>query len=140
MTRGPLFQNNCFEFADFNGQQLEKLISCEDPHSRDVIMVYIKVMDKEWHQYFLDVGYGFWQNYENIDPAHEENTELEYSYINKSSEWNLAGKIITRIFCAPDYNNCSITIEFNNNTTIVLKTTEPQIFDSDCELLFISSS
>ncbi|WP_407406089.1 hypothetical protein [Chryseobacterium sp.] len=36
---GALFQDNSFEFEDFTGLQLEKLLSCEDLHSRDVIMV-----------------------------------------------------------------------------------------------------
>ncbi len=139
IIRGTLFQDNSFECIDFNGLQLEKLVSCENPNSRDVIMVYIKVKDKEWHQFFLDVGYGFWQNYEGIDPTDEENTEPEYNYVDKSSEWNLTGKTITKIFCVPDDKNCSITIEFNESKKLILKTREPQIFYSDCELLFISS-
>lgn len=139
IIRGALFQDNRFEFTDLNGLQLEKLISCEDQQSNDVIMVYIKVKNKEWHQFFLDVGYCFWQNYEDIDPTDEQNIEQEYTYVNKSIEWKLLDATITKIYCVPEQNNCRITIEFDNKKMFILKTIEPQIFDSNCELLFISS-
>ncbi|WP_407406090.1 hypothetical protein [Chryseobacterium sp.] len=42
--------------------------------------------DKEWYQFFLNVGYGIWQNYESIDPTDEENTDPEYNYVDKCSE------------------------------------------------------
>ncbi len=135
--RGTLFQDNNFEFYDFDGLKLEKLITCENPETKEVVIVYIKVETKEWHQFFLDAGYGFCQNYEDIDPTNETNNDDGYNYVDKGTEFNLSDRIISKIWCEPDENNSKIIIEFENREKLILRTIEPKLFDTDSELIII---
>lgn len=132
--RGSLFQDNNFQFNAFNGLRLEQLITCEDPNNNDVIIVYIKVKNHPWHQYFLDSGYGFWQNYENIDSTLEENIDTSYIYNDKGIEHRINNKLINNIYCQPEQNNCQIIIEFENQN-LILKAVNPKEMDSISELI-----
>lgn len=135
--RGALFQDNTFEFYDFDGLKLERLVSCEDPKTKEVVIVYIKVENKEWHQFFLDAGCGFWQNYEDIDPTNEANNNDGYNYTDKGTELKLSGKKTVKIWCEPDSNNSQIIIEFESGEKLILRTIEPKFFDSNSELIMI---
>ncbi len=132
--KGAIFQDNRFQFEAFNGLTLEQFITCEAKDSTNIILVYIKVEKNDWHQYFLDSGYGFWQNYEDIDPTIAENRDEEYVYLDKGQELGLIGKKIKQIQCEPEQNNCRITIEFEQKK-IILKAINPADFDSDSELI-----
>jgi hypothetical protein len=136
--RGALFQDNDFKFNGFKGLKLEKLISCENPETKEILLVYIKVENKEWHQFFLDAGYGFWQNYEDIDPAAGDATDVDdYNYIDKGAEFGLLGEKISRIWCESDENNSKIIVEFENRKKLILRTIEPKLFDTNGELVLI---
>ncbi len=136
--RGALFQDNDFEFNGFNGLKLEKLISCENPETNENLLVYIKVENKEWHQFFLDAGCGFWQNYEDIDPAADDATDVDdHNYIDKGVEFGLLGEKISKIWCEPDENNSKIIVEFENRKKLILRTIEPKLFDTNGELVLI---
>lgn len=136
IMRGALFQDNSFEFKDFNGLPLEEFIVCEDSNNHDIIMAFIKVKQKEWHQFFLDSGYGFWQNYVGIDGKNEMMLDDEYAYHNKGMELNLIDKKISRIWCEPEYNNSKISIVFEDGNKVTLKTIKATVFDSESELIF----
>ena len=136
--RGSLYQDESFIVTELDGAKLERLIICEDLETKDVVMVFIKVENKEWHQFFLDAGFGFWQNYEDIDPTDETNCDDEYNYIDKSIEFNILDKKVSKIWCEPHENNCQITLDFENNCRLILRTKESKIFDSDCELVVVN--
>lgn len=135
--RGALFQDNSFEFTDFDGLKLETLITCENPETNDVIIVYIKVRNREWHQFFLDAGYGFWQNYEDIDPTSEAKNDKVCNYKDKGMEFNLYNKTIAKIWCEPDENSSKIILEFKSGEKLTLRTIEPKIFDTNSEIIII---
>jgi hypothetical protein len=137
--RGAIFQDNTFEFNDFDGLKLEKLITCENPETKEVVIVYIKVETKEWHQFFLDAGYGFWQNYEDIDPTDEANSDDEYNYIEKGIEFGLLDKRVNKIWCEPHENNSQIIVEFETKEKLILRTIKPELFDTSSELIVIKS-
>jgi hypothetical protein len=128
-ARGSLYQDNNFVFTEFNDLKLEKIVVCENPETKEPLIVYIKVQNKNWHQYFLDAGIGFWQNWDEID------TDDEYNYIDKTDEFELLNKIIDKIWCEPHENNSQITIGFKSNDKLVLRTVKPEIFDSESELI-----
>lgn len=134
---GALFQDSTFEFTGLKGLKLEQLITCIDPKNEDLIMVYIKVETKKWHQFFLDAGYGFWQNYADIDPKEESKVDDAYSYSAKETEWGLVHKKIENIWCAPHYTNSQITIKFETQEKLVLRTIQPEVFDTPAELVFL---
>jgi len=133
--KGAIFQDTNFVFQDFNGLKLEKLIACENPVNEDVVLVFIKVENKDWHQFFLDSGYGFWQNYEDIDPTLAANNEDEYNYIDKTLDFKIAGKLIAKIWCEPQGVNCQIRIAFETKEVLILRTIDSNLFDSQSELI-----
>ncbi|MDH7447822.1 hypothetical protein [Aquimarina sp. 2201CG14-23] len=128
--RGRLYQDSHFEFNEFNGLKIEKLIVCENPETKEPIIIHIKVKNRNWHQYFLDAGYGFWENWDEIDTEDDS-----YHFIDCTDKFDLKDQIVSRIFCKPDLNNSRITLELKNNTKLILKCKEPNVFDSDCELI-----
>ncbi|MDR6764106.1 hypothetical protein J2Y38_004335 [Flavobacterium sp. 2755] len=108
-----------------------KLIVCEEPETQEPIVIYIKVENNNWHQYFLDAGLGFWQNWDEIDD------DDDYNYIDRTNELEIFEKTISRIWCEPQQNNSQIIIQFENNEKLILRTVQPKIFDSKSELILI---
>ena len=133
--RGRIFQEDDFIFTEFDGLKLQKIVVCENPESKELVIVYLKVENHNWHQYFLDVGIGFWEDWNTIDLEIEEDDS--FNYIDKTLEFNLSGKIISKIWCEPEENNSRITIAFESGEKLILKTVDPEIFDSESELLII---
>jgi len=128
--RGPIFQDTNFVFKEFDGIKLEQLVVCEEPETNEPITIYLKVENNNWHQYFLDAGLGFWQNWNEIDYDFDN-----YNYVDKTSSFGLFEKVIHKIWCEQDKNNSQIIIEFESNDKLVLKTINPEKFDSECELI-----
>lgn len=131
-ARGRLYQDDNFIFTEFNGLKIERLIVCENPETKNPIIIYLKVENNNWHRYFLDTGFGCWENWEILDTDDDS-----YNYLDKTAEFNLFNKTIYKIWCAPHEHNSQIIIEFENNEKLILRTIEPKIFDSESELILI---
>lgn len=131
-ARGNIFQDDHFIFTEFNGLKLQQLVVCENPKTKETIMVFIKVENNNWHQFFLDVGFGFWQDWNETEI---DDDDEEYNYIDKTIEFDIYNKTISKIYCEPHENNCQIIIELESNEKLILRTTEPKIFDSLSELI-----
>jgi hypothetical protein len=125
------YSYNEFVFTDFNGLPVEKLIVCENPITKEPILVYLKVQRNNWYQFFLDSGLGFWQS---LDESEIE-TDDEYNYPDRTIELELLDKKIKKIWCETDKNNSRIILEFEDDEKLILQTTEPEIFDSESELI-----
>ncbi|MDB2539183.1 hypothetical protein N9X23_02320 [Flavobacteriales bacterium] len=128
--RGRLYQDSEFEFDEFNGLKIEQLIVCENPETKEPILIYLKVENRNWHQFFLDAGYGFWENWDEIDTEDDS-----YNFIDCTDKFDLKGQIISRIFCEPDLNNSKITLDLENSMKLILKCKDSNIFDSNSELI-----
>ncbi|WP_281231420.1 hypothetical protein [Flavobacterium gelatinilyticum] len=133
--RGRIFQDDTFLFTEFDGLKLQKLVVCENPETKEPVIVYLKVENHNWHQYFLDIGIGFWEDW-NFDELEIEEDD-SFSYIDKTSEFNLFERTIAKIWCEPEQNNSRITIAFESGEKLILKTTDPETFDSESLLLII---
>lgn len=133
LEKGPIFQDNNFVFTEFNGLKLLELVVCEIPETKEPLIVYIKIENHNFYQYFLDAGIGFWQNWNIIDKDEDDS----YNYIDKTHEFDLFGKIISKIWCEPQKNNSQIIIAFEEGKKLILRTVNPDIFDSECELILI---
>lgn len=120
MNIGRLFQDREFVFSGLNGQKLEQLVAVYDNfHCKNVVMVYLKAKNHSWHQFFLDMNIGFWENWEE----NEIETDDSFVYIDKTDEFQLKNKIIEKIWCDIDENeNSRICIKLTDSTQIVLKT------------------
>ena len=132
--RGRLYQESEFIFDEFNSLKIERLIVCENNKS-EPILIYIKVKNRNWHQYFLDAGIGFWENWDELEDIEDDDN---FKYVDVTEKLNLKGKLIIKIHCSPDLNNSRIVIEFENNEKLILKCINPEIFDSECELIKIT--
>lgn len=129
---GRIRQSRNFTFPDFNGLKLEALIGDTDTTTREPIIIFIKAEGHSWHQYFLDAGLGFWENWEKENI--EEEIEPE-DWLNYTNHFQIKNKVISKIFCQEDFNNSRITIEFEDGIQIILKCVSPKIFDSNCEII-----
>lgn len=120
MNIGRLFQNQEFIFSGFDGQKIEKLIAVYDePHCKNVVMVYLKVKNHLWHQFFLDIGIGFWENWEENEIEKDES----FIYIDKTDDFQIKNKTIEKIWCEIDKNeNSQINIKLTDGKQITLKT------------------
>ncbi|QSW91476.1 MULTISPECIES: hypothetical protein [Flavobacterium] len=132
---GRIFQDDNFIFTEFNGLKLEKLVVCENPETKEPILIYLKVENHNWHQYFLDAGFGVWENWNIIDIDNDD--DESFDYIDKTSDFDLSQKVISKIWCEPDQNNCKISIAFESNEILVLQTVHAEMFDSSSEILII---
>ena len=128
--RGRLYQSNNFIFEEFNSLKIEKTFICENPETKSVIIVYVKVENNGWHQFFLDAGYGFWEDWEEIDLSDEN-----YNYIDITATFHLNESPIKQVVCQPNGNNSEIFIEFETRNKFILRTILPD-FDSDSEVVF----
>lgn len=128
--RGRIFQDSQFDFIEFNGLRIEKLIVCQDTDSKEPILIYIKMENRNWHQYFLDAGIGFWENWDDIDIEDDS-----YDFIDFTYRYDLKHEVVNQIYCRPDINNSRITLVLKSTSRLILKCKEPEIFDSKCELI-----
>lgn len=128
--RGRIFQDDNFLFTEFNGLKVEKLVVCENPETKDPIIVFLKVENNNWHQFFLDVGFGVWENWDKLDTQDDS-----YTYIEYTNKFELSDKKILKIYCEPDGINCQIIIEFEHNEKLILRTKEPALFETTSELI-----
>lgn len=125
-----------FVIEDFLNLTIEKIIVCEDFKTKNVIFIYLKIYENNWQKYYLDAGAGFWEDtetkeYENL--ADIEDCE-NFAYKDYSKELNVKDKIIHKIYCEPNNENCQIIIEFKNER-IILRCIDSKIFESDCEIV-----
>lgn len=134
-SRGALFQDNAFVYDACDGLVIEELLTFESIVDQDIVLVYIKIQDHNWQQYFLDAGIGFWQNYENINPWDE--VDENYRLIDKALEFGVKYKKVQKIWCEPHGNNSRIIIELDSNESLILKTIAPEFFDSNSELILV---
>ena len=130
-----IYQNDNFVFSDFNGLEMERLIVCEIPETKGVAVVFIKAKNRNWQRFFLDVGFGVWENLKELDEEEEG-----YNYIDKTGDFQLVGKKISKIWCEPDKINCRILITFETGEKLILRTIESECFDSESEFLILNSS
>lgn len=118
MKKGRIFQDYAFIFSDFNGLKLEKIVACVLPEKQSVPLVFIKVENHCWHQFFLDVGIGFWENWEmeTID-----NEDDDYDFIDQTEHFGVKNATISAIVCQADQNqNSQILISFEGGKTLSL--------------------
>lgn len=134
--RGRIYQDDNFVVSEFSDVILEGLVGMEDEDSGEVVIVYIKIKGKNWHRFFLDVGYGFWENWEEVEIDKDEWAEDGVLYIDYIEKYNIRNKSIDSVFCKND----KITIQFKNKEQFVLQTITPGDMDSGSEINFVKNT
>jgi hypothetical protein len=126
MKQERLYQDDNFRFTGFDGLKLERIVACEDPKTKNVIIVYIKVENNNWHRFFIDMGFGVWENWGELDI-----TDESYNFIDYADNFGLVNQIILKISCQPDNNNCRIIIKFSSGEKLILRTKDVETFGND---------
>ncbi|MBF7091183.1 hypothetical protein IUY40_06490 [Flavobacterium sp. ALJ2] len=133
--RGRIYQDDHFVVSDFSDVILEGLVGMEDEEDGRPVIVFIKIKGKNWHRFFLDAGYGFWENWEEEELDKEEWAEDEVVYVDYIEKYNIKNKSIDSVFCKED----KITIQFKNKDQFVLQTITLSDMDSSSEINFIKN-
>ena len=128
-TLERIFQDDHFIVSELDGCNIEALICCEVPETKEVAIIYLKVENHLWCSFFLDVGFGVWSHCGEIEE------DDSYTYRNFMQEHDLAHKTITHIRCEPLQNHAQIIIELKDHERVVLRPKDPQDYDSACELV-----
>jgi hypothetical protein len=126
-----IFQDDKFVFKDFDNLKIEKIIVVENPETKSICQVYIKVENHNWHRFFLASGFAAWENW-NKEMIDEDES---YNYIDKTGEFQLFNKLIIEIYCEPVKNHCKIVIELENHEKLVLQALNPNDYESHIELI-----
>jgi len=102
----------------------------QDPDG-DAIVVHIKVDRRPWQRFFLDAGFGCWEDWGEIEPGGEVIDDPDIvEAVDKLQEFSVADAVIRRIFCEPCGNNARFVIELEDGARLQLQPTDPEISDS----------
>ena len=125
-----MFQDISFTVKSAKGKKLEQLIGVEDPNKEDggPVLIYIKMEGVSWSQYFLDVCFGVWENWGEIDTE-----DPAYTYHDYARKFEVEGLTIRSISCKDN----EIVLEFETGTKLVLKYKDPEDWDGDTEIIQI---
>lgn len=125
---GRMFQDVNFKVKSAKGKKLEQLIGVEDPENPEhgPILVYIKMEGISWSQYYLDVCFGVWENWGEIDTEDES-----YSYHDYAKKFEVENQVIQSVYCKDN----EITLEFENGEKLILKYKDPDDWDGDHEMI-----
>lgn len=127
---GRMFQDLNFTVKSAKGKKLEQLIGVELPENPDggPVLVYIKMQGVSWSQYFLDVCFGVWENWGEIDTDDDS-----YTYHDYAEKYGVKDQMIKSAYCKDN----EITLEFETGEKLVLKYKDPDDWDGDTEMIKI---
>lgn len=128
---GRMFQDINFTVKSAKGKKLEQLIGVENPDNPDSgpCLVYIKMEGISWSQYFLDVCFGVWENWGEIDTEDDA-----YTYHDYAEKFEVKDKVIKSAYCKEN----EITLEFETGEKLILKYKDPDDWDGDTEMVKIA--
>lgn len=124
---GRMFQDMNFTVKSAKGKKLEQLIGVENPGNpeRGPVLVYIKMEGVSWSQYFLDVCFGVWENWGEIEK------DDEFVHVDYARKFEVEGQVIRSAYCKDN----EITLEFESGEKLVLKYKDPEDWDGDMEMI-----
>jgi len=125
---GRMFQDINFTVKSAKGKKLEQLIGVEIPGNPDAgpVLVYIKMQGVSWSQYFLDVCFGVWENWGEIDTDDDS-----YTYPDYAEKYGVKDQVIKAAYCKDN----EIALEFETGEKLVLKYKDPDDWDGDTEMV-----
>lgn len=129
---GRMFQDMNFTVKSAKGKKLEQLIGLENPDNPDggPVLVYIKIEGISWSQYFLDVCFGVWENWGEIE---KDDAFVQVDYAKK---FGVENQVIQSVYCKDN----EITVELQNGEKLVLKYKDPEDWDGNTEMVKITGN
>lgn len=128
---GRIFQDDSFIFKAFDNLKIEKVSVVQNPETKSICLVFLKVENHNWHRLFLDVGFAVWENW-NEETIEEDDS---YDYIDKTIEFEVFNKTIVKIYCEPLQHNCQVVIELENEEKLILRAKNQTEIDGETELI-----
>jgi predicted DNA-binding protein YlxM (UPF0122 family) len=124
-----------FTVKSAKGKKLEQLIGAEDPENleRGPASIFLKLENANWSEYYLDVCFGVWGDYETKTWNEIEIYEDDYSYHDYAEKFGMKDKIVSSAYCKDN----EITLEFENNQKLVFKYKIPDEWDGDHEMVLV---
>ncbi len=125
---GRIFQDTDFVVEGFEHKKLEGLIGVVDRDEPEAcpLLLYIKAEDNSWQQFFLDAGFGCWENWGEIDLD-----DPSFLYIDYAKEFGIGYATIRAVYC----KDSAIHLEFDTQQKLILRYLDASDMDSDCELV-----
>ncbi|WP_343632917.1 hypothetical protein [Fluviicola sp.] len=127
------FQDVGFTVKSVKGKKLEQLIGAEDPDNpeRGPVSIFLKLENANWSEYYFDVCFGTWGDYETKKWEEVEIHEEDYSYHDYAEKFGVKSLIVKSAYCKDN----EITLEFENNEKLVFRYKNPDDWDSDYEMV-----
>jgi hypothetical protein len=127
---GRMFQDMNFNVKSAKGKKLEQLIGVENPDNPEggPCLIYIKMEGISWSQYFLDVCFGVWENWGEIETDDEA-----YTYHDYAKKFGIENEVIQSAYC----KDSEIILEFETGKKLILKYKDPDEWDGDTEMVLI---
>lgn len=131
-----IHQDESFIVSGFSGKQLEQLIGLEwIEEPGHPIIVFIKAEDNRLQRFFLDAGIGFWEYAESMEDEEEEG----FVFVDYIQKLNIKNGKISSIYCEKQYIFSQIVLVLEDNPKIILRYKNPEIADSECELVLVKA-
>ena len=127
------FQEISFTVKSVKGRKLEQLIGAEDPDDpeRGPASIFLKLENANWSEYYFDVCFGTWGDYETKNWNEIEIYEEDYSYHNYAEKFGVKDQVVKSAYCTDN----EITLEFENNEKLSFRYKDPNDWESDHEII-----
>lgn len=131
-----IHQDENFIVNGFSGKQLEQLIGLElIEKAGNPIIVFIKAEGNCLQRFFLDAGIGFWEYAESMDDEKEEG----FVFVDYVHKLNIKNRKISNIYCEKQHNVSQIVLVLEDSQKFLLRYKNPEIADSECELVLVKA-
>ena len=130
------FQDVSFKVKSAKGKKLEQLIGAEDLDNaeRGPAMIFLKLENANWSEYYFDVCFGTWVDYETKKWDEIEIHEDAYGYHDYAEKFGVKDHVVKLAYCVDN----EITLEFENDEKLIFRYTDPNDWDGDTELVKIN--
>ncbi len=130
------FQDVSFTVKSAKGKKLEQLIGAEDPDNPELgpVMIFLKLENANWSEYWFDVCFGTWGDYETKKWDEIEIHEDAYTYHDYAEKFGVKDLVVKSAYCKDN----EITLEFESNEKLTFRYKDPNDWDSDHEMIKVT--
>jgi hypothetical protein len=94
--RGRMFQDEAFHVDDLAGAVVERLLGLVTDPERGPFLFLLKLRDRPWQRFYLDLGIGFWEEWADdvIDDDLSDTEQVDFG-----ANLQLAGATVQSVVC-----------------------------------------
>lgn len=127
------FQDTNFTVKSAKGKKLEQLIGVEDPDNpeRGPVSMFLKLENANWSEYYFDLYFGTWGDYETKKWNDIEIHEDLYTYYDYAEKFGVKDLVVRKAYCKEH----EIVLELENNEALIFRFKDPEDWESDIEVV-----